>query len=948
MPPVLYLIDGHALAYRTYFALTRGSGTGFATRSGEPTAGVFGFTSVLLRILEQERPDYLAVAFDTGPTFRGELYPEYKGTRAKMPDDLRPQIERIRQIVDAFNIPRLEKENYEADDILGSIACQAVARGLGVKIITGDRDLLQLVEARIVVSLPGKSLSDSKDYLPEDVTELLGVRPDQVVDFKALVGDKSDNIPGVAGIGEKTAASLLQSYHTLDGVYEHLDELSPSLKQKLLAGQNSAQLSHTLAEIVKDVDISLDYDQARPELFDPSQVEGLFRELEFRTLMSRLNMLKHSYDKSSLPTGQQLSMFKETPKSLAQAAPGATEPAVVERPVSEPGQNYIVVNNAEALYTMEKRLSDARTISFDTETTSTDQMRADLVGISLFLEPGLGYYIPVGHTNNDVKQLPLSQVLDALRGPLTDPSILKVGHNLKYDFVLLARHGLRPAPLSFDTMIAEWLINPASRNLGLKNLAWVRQGMHMTTIDELIGKGKKQISMAEVPIEQAAAYAVADAEAVLRLMPELRQELATRQATSLLQDLEMPLVSVLAEMEMAGVSLDINYLSGMSRELSTRLEQIEADIYKAVGSPFNLNSPQQLSEALFMRLGITPPDRSARTATGFYSTSAEVLELLRGQHGVVDLVLEYRELAKLRSTYLDALPLQVNPHTKRVHTSYNQTGSVTGRIASSEPNLQNIPIRTELGRRVRNAFVAAPGNELLSVDYSQIELRIVAHMADDQAMKAAFRAGQDIHAATAAAVYNVPLAAVDKDMRRRAKGINFGLIYGMSAFGLTRATDLTLAESEDFMAAYFRQFPGVKSYLDGIRRLAAEQGYVETLNGRRRYFPGLKNQADRNTRNREEREAINAPIQGTAADIMKIAMLRIPPALKKAGLTGRMILQVHDEVVLECPVHELKATATLVQRVMGDAYKLSIPLVTDARFGPSWGEMKQLIDRQSS
>jgi DNA polymerase-1 len=938
MPPILFLIDGHALAYRTYFALTRGSGSGFSTRSGEPTAGVFGFTSVLLRILEQERPDYLAVAFDTGRTFRDDLFPAYKGTRAKMPDDLRPQIERIRQLVDAFNIPRLEIENYEADDVLGSVARQSVERGLGVKIITGDRDLLQLVEPRIIVSLPGKSLSDSKDYLPEDVLETLGVRPDQVVDFKALVGDKSDNIPGVTGIGEKTAVSLLLSYSNLDNIYAHLAEISASVSKKLEAGRQAAYLSRELATIVKNLDIPLDLERARPEHFDPARVEDLFRELEFRTLMARLTALEQSYAKGGVKKGQQLSMFDR---------PVQDHSAPVEAPkaqtISDPGYRSILVNTVETLQEMARRLSSARVIAFDTETTSTDQMRAELVGISLAIEPGWGYYIPVGHTDSTTPQLPLPAVIEALRRPLTDPDIPKIGHNLKYDFIVLARHGLSPSPLSFDTMIAEWLVNPASHNLGLKNLAWVRQGIHMTHIDELIGKGKKQISMAEVPIEKAAAYAAADAEVVLRLMPELQRDLEERRASHLLTDLEMPLVPMLAEMEMAGVSLDIPFLQAMSAELSARLGEIETQIYQAVGAPFNLNSPQQLSEALFTRLHISPPDRSARTATGFYSTSAEVLDSLRGQHPAVDLVLEYRELSKLKSTYLDALPQQVNPHTGRVHTSYNQTGAVTGRIASSDPNLQNIPIRTELGRKVRNAFVASPGNILLSVDYSQIELRIVAHMANDQAMKSAFLAGQDIHATTAAAVYGIPLSAVDKDQRRRAKGINFGLIYGMSAFGLTRATDLTLAESEDFMLAYFKQFPGVKTYLDGIRRLAAEQGYVETLIGRRRYFPGLKTQADRNIRNREEREAINAPIQGTAADIMKMAMLQVAQALKKAGLAGRTILQVHDELVLECPTDELVAITDLVKQVMENVYPLSVPLLTEARFGQNWGEMTPVI-----
>ncbi len=937
MPSILYLIDGHALAYRTYFALTSGGSASFTTSSGEPTAGVFGFTSVLMRILEQERPDYLAVAFDTGKTFRDDLFPDYKGTREKMPDDLRSQIERIRQLVDVFNIPRLEVDGYEADDVLGSVARMAVERGLGVKIITGDRDLLQLVDNRVIVNLPGRSLSDAKDYLPEDVMTYLGVRPDQVVDLKALMGDKSDNIPGVAGIGAKTATSLLETYDNLDNIYEHLDELKTGVRNKLLAGKEDAYLSRQLAAIVKDLDIPLDLEQARPDAFDPGAVEELFRELEFRMLMRRLTALSEMYGLASAPQsqGQQLSMFDSPGSSPAMESPTLGTP-----PQQESG--YGVVRTAQELQALVEELSNAQMISFDTETTSTDQMSAELVGIALAVKPGYGYYIPVGHVVEGVDQLPLEQVLDALRRPLTDPKIPKAGHNLKYDFVVLARYGLRVQPLSFDTMIAEWLINPSSRNLGLKNLAWVRQGVQMTEIQELIGTGRKQISMAEVPVEDAAPYAAADAEVVLRLIPELQQEMDERKAGELFVNLEMPLVPVLADMEMAGVALDVDFLAHMSATLGDRLAQIEKDIHSAVGMSFNLNSPQQLSSALFDSLELVPPDRTRRTASGFYSTSADVLEAMRGAHVVVDWVLEYRELSKLRSTYLDTLPQQVNAQTGRVHTSFNQTGSVTGRIASSNPNLQNIPIRTELGRKVRNAFVAAPGYRLLAVDYSQIELRVVAHMADDQAMLAAFRAGQDIHAATAAAIYGVPLEEVTPEQRRRSKGINFGLIYGMSAFGLTRYTDLTLAEAEDFMSAYFERFPGVKAYLDGMRHLAAEQGFVETLLGRRRYFPGLKEQTNRNIRNREEREAINAPVQGSAADIMKLAMLRVPIALHEAGLKARIILQVHDELVLECPQDELQETGVLVRKEMEQVFSMKAPLLTDARFGTNWGQLEDL------
>ncbi|MEA3349298.1 MAG: DNA polymerase I [Chloroflexota bacterium] len=927
MPPILYLIDGHALAYRAYYALTKGRSTSrWVTSSGEPIAGVYGFTSVLLRILEQENPDYLAVVFDTGKTFRDELYPEYKATRAKMPDNLRPQIERIRELVDTFNIPRLEMEGYEADDVLGSVSHQAVADGLGVKIFTGDRDLLQLVNERIIVNLPGRSLADARDYLASDVEEKLGVRPDQVIDYKALMGDSSDNIPGVRGIGKKTAAKLLKAHGTLDAVYAHLDEYTPGLRRNLEENRDNAYLSQKLAAIVTDLDMRLDLEKAQPDNFNPGAVHALFRDLEFRSLLKRLESLEQHYGKSVPRPGQQLSLFEAEAEVVKQTAPQAGHIQVR------------IVDTLEALDDLVKRLDTAQMIAFDTETTSTDQMQAKLVGISLSIEEDVGYYIPVGHHKG--KQLAINAVLNALRGPLTNAAIPKCGHNLKYDFVILARYGLEVSPLGFDTMIAEWLLNPASLNLGLKKLAWVRLGHKMKEIEALIGKGKNQVTMADVSIPDAALYAADDAVAVLRLMPILQTEMEEVEAASLFADVEMPLIKILADMEMTGIALDTEILARMSVELGTRLQTIEEKVHQAVGEPFNLNSPKQLSEALFDTLGIEPPRRTRRTSSGYYSTAASVLDVLKDDHPVVIWVLEYRQLSKLRSTYVDALLQQVNPETGRVHTSYNQAGARTGRIASSDPNLQNIPIRTELGRQVRNAFVAAPGYQLLAVDYSQVELRVVAHMAQDEAMLAAFRAGQDIHATTAAAVYNVPLDAVTKKQRRHAKAINFGLIYGMSAFGLTRTTDLTLAESEDFVTAYFEKFPAIKRYLDGIKEKAAQQGYVETLLGRRRYFHGLKNIRNRQRRDREEREAINAPVQGTAADIMKIAMLCVADALEQADLSARMLLQVHDELVLECPLDELDTTASVVSKAMRDAYKLDIPLSTEARSGSNWGSLK--------
>jgi len=923
MPPVLYLIDGHALAYRAYFALTAGAGSErLQTRSGEPTAGILGFANVLMRLLEQEKPEYLAVAFDTGKTFRNDLFPAYKATRAKMPDDLRPQIERIRQMVDAFHLPRLEQEGVEADDILGTIAQQAVKEGFGVKIITGDRDLLQLVNDRIVVSLSGQKISEAKDFKASDVKAKLGVNPDQVVDYKALVGDTSDNIPGVPGIGEKTAISLLEQFHTLDEIYAHISEIPGRAAVKLTEGKESAYLSQALAQIKTDVGIVLKLEDAKTDHINVAAVEAFFRELEFRTLISRLHTVTAPFVKNN-PRGQ-MPLFSGDVQEIGLPAHYTLDTVIVDTP--------------EKLIDLVSLLNRSTRIAFDTETTSTDPLKADLVGISLSVKEGTGYYIPVGHSGL-TRQLPLSDVINAITPAFTDPKIEKAGHNIKYDALVLGNYGLQVSPLSFDTMLAEWLIDPASHSLGLKDMAGDYLNISMTHIEELIGRGKNQITMDQVSVEVAAPYAAADAEVTLRLVPPLEKKLLEKQSLRIFKELEMPLVPVLMQMERHGIMLDAPFFKKFSSEMETRLNAIIEEVYKMVGYPFNLNSTQQLSKVLFETLRLEPPDRNKKTASGHFSTSAAVLDELSGKHPAVDLLLEYRELAKLKSTYLDSLPLQINPRTGRVHTSFNQTGSVTGRLASSDPNLQNIPTRTEIGRKVRLGFVASPGSLLLSVDYSQIELRIVAHMSGDEAMLDAFRAGQDIHAATAAAIQDVPLEKVTKDQRRHAKAVNFGLIYGMSAFGLSRSTDLTLGEAENFVKEYFEHFPGVKKYLDNIRVLAARQGYVETMLGRRRYFPNLANPVNINMRNREEREAINAPIQGTAADIMKLAMIRLPHALAEKNLNAKMLLQVHDELVLEVPEKELKETASVVQSVMSNAYQLSIPLITEARSGMNWGSL---------
>jgi DNA polymerase-1 len=923
--PRLYLIDGHALAYRTYFALTgAGGGSRFSTKDGEPTAGVYGFTSVLLRLLTEEKPEYLAVCFDTGRTFRDDLYPEYKATREKMPEDLAFQLDRIRQLVTAFGIPIFEMDGYEADDVLGAMAKKAAQEGVHSIILTGDRDLLQLSDENITIRLSGRKLSEAIDYDPKEVEKKMGVQPSQIVDLKALMGDSSDNIPGVQGVGEKTAQRLLQQYGTLDKIYEHLEDIPTRFRNKLSDGKQQAYLSQKLSAIVTDIPLDFDLQSCEAKNYDREKVVELFRELEFRTLLNRIPEADAGVE------GEQMRLFVSSSKVSALES--------VED---------VIVSDEEGLTRLVQRLEAATHIAFDVETTSTDAVQADLVGISLAVSPIEGYYIPVGHSRRHAgaEQLKLNTVIERLRGPLTDQKIPKVGHNLKYDFIMLARYGLQVEPLSFDTMIAEWICDPSSRNLGLKSLAWVRLGIEMTEIEELIGRGKNQKTMAELPISRVAPYAGADARICLSLMEELEQELEEKALDRLFNELEMPLVSILADMEMAGVLIDTDFLEDFSSDLSSRLDEIENQIFEYVEHPFNINSTQQLSQVLFDELRLTPPDRTRKTASGFYSTAASVLEELKDAHPIVTLILEQREIGKLKSTYADALPKQVNPHTSRIHTSFNQTGSVTGRLASSNPNLQNIPIRTDLGRQIRRAFIADQGNVLLGVDYSQIELRIVAHMSQDKAMIEAFLDDQDIHTTTASAIYNVDPNQVTSGMRRHAKAVNFGLIYGMSPYGLSRSTDLTLAEAEDFVDTYFKRFPGVRRYLDQTRQIASEQGYVETLLSRRRYFPQLMKggvKVSEQTKARAEREAINAPIQGSAADIIKIAMLRLPKALKERGLSAKMLLQVHDELVLECPKNELQDTANIVKNIMQTAYKLSIPLKTDAKAGPNWAEMETI------
>ena len=919
MPPQtkLVLIDGHSLAYRAFHALPQD----MHTSQGELTNAVYGFVLMLLNVLRDEKPSHIAVTFDKGLTFRHELYDEYKAHRAKMPDEMRVQMDRIRQVVKVMNIPIFEQEGYESDDLLGTLARQAEEKLVDTLIVTGDRDLLQLVDQHTRVLTSRRRFSDTVIYDVKGVQQRYGLSPAQLAEFKGIVGDKSDNIPGVYGVGEKTATKLLQQYDTLEGVYEHLEDIQARYRNKLEAERDEAFLSRQLGTIARDAPVQLDLEACRVRSFDREPVMDLLRELEFRSLAERL-----MEPEPSRPAGvpHQLSLFGEEP---------------TDTPEETSLADYQIIADEEGLRQLVAHLHEAKALTLDTETTSTDPMQAELVGIALTDAPERGWYIPIKAPPGD-PQLPQQVVLKALAPLLQAAKLPKYGHNLKYDVTVLERAGGRVEGLAFDTMVAEWLVNPASKSLGLKSLAWTRLKQRMTPIADLIGSGKDQVTMDQVPVTRVAPYACADVDMTHRLVAILTPELEEESLWSLFTEIEMPLIPVLSAMEMAGVRLDAAFLEQMSKELAGRLVELETKIQDMVGYAFNVNSTQQLSDALFKTLEL-PTQGMRRTKTGHYSTAAGVLERLQGKYPVIDLILEQRGLSKLKSTYVDALPQLVNPDTGRLHTSYNQTGTVTGRISSSEPNLQNIPIRTELGRRVRRAFVAEPGYQLIGADYSQVELRVMAHVSGDRGLLEAFARDEDIHASTAAAIMGVPLTDVTSDMRRVAKAVNFGLSYGQTAYGLAGATGLTQAEAEDFIKAYFERFPKVREYIDLTKARATRQGYVETLLGRKRYFPELLpgSKATHNVRQAAERMAINAPIQGTAADIIKIAMIRLHRALQEQGLRARMTLQVHDELVVEAPNEEAEAVKSLVRQVMENAFELQVPLKVDLKVGQNWEEM---------
>jgi DNA polymerase-1 len=884
-PKRLFLIDGSSYIYRAYFAIRH-----LSNSKGLATNAVYGFVNMLLKVAREQQPDHLAVVFDArGPTFRKELFPEYKANRAHMPEDLVPQVPIIKEVVRAFNMPAIEKEGFEADDIIATLAKKFAAEGLEVTVVTGDKDLMQIVSGRI------RLLDTMKDKVSglEEVAERFGGPPEKVIEVQALAGDSSDNIPGVPGIGEKTAVKLIQEFGSVENLLANLDQVKGKVQEKLREFGELARLSKKLVTLVDDMELDLDYDNFA--LGEPNRpaLTALFKELEFHKLIQEFS---------------------------------SDERAT--------GEGYRAVLTEADLVELTAELEEAPRFAFDTETTGLDPTLADMVGLSFAVRPGEGWYVPLAHRYLGApEQLGPGLVLERLRPLLTDAGKGKIAQNAKFDLLVLRRAGIEVKGLAFDTMIASYLANPAATSHGMDALAADLLGYKTITYSEMTGSGKKQIGFAEVEVEKAVVYAAEDADITLRLAGKLEPMLGEAGQEKLFYEVEMPLVEVLADMEWSGVRIDPKFLGGLSKELETKLAALEKEIHQMAGGPFNIGSPKQLGEVLFERLKLT---RGKKTKTG-WSTDVEVLTKLAEEQPVAARLLDYRSLAKLKSTYTDALPKLIHPQTGRLHTSFNQALTATGRLSSSEPNLQNIPIRTEEGGRIREAFIPAEGNVLVSADYSQVELRILAHLAREVVLTESFEKGEDIHRRTASEIFGVFPEMVTAEMRRQAKTINFGIIYGMSDFGLAKALGIGRKEAQTFIDNYFARYPGVQVFMESKKEEARAKGYVTTLLGRRCAVAEIHS-PNRNIRDYAERNAINYPIQGSAADIIKVAMVRIHERLKKEGLQAKMVLQVHDELVFDVPQAELETVRELVRAEMEGAVELDVPLVVDIGVGKNWRE----------
>lgn len=932
----LFLLDGMALTYRAYFSMIRNP---LINSKGMNTSAIFGFINSLNKILQDENPDYIGVAFDTDePTFRHKMFKEYKGTRQAMPDDLVPQIDKIKEVISAYNIPMIELGGYEADDIIGTLVRRAENEGIWSFMVTPDKDFMQLVNKNTRIYKPargsrGSQVSEVEVIGIDEVKERFGVPPEKVIDVLALMGDKVDNVPGVKGVGEKTAVALIHEFGSLDGMYKNIDKVSkPKLKENLRAHKEDAFLSRELITIKTNIPLKIDIHKLTAAVKNSSLLEKLFVEFEFKSLLKKLQSTEQSINIKAVSVEEKKEIKKALPTELED--------------INSFKHMYYTIKTNDEFKKLIKQLKDVDEFAFDTETTSEDPLQAKLVGMSFSFNEAEAYYVPVLFAENQdtdlfgkpagkdkkevLPELDLDILIKELKPVLENKSIMKIGQNIKYDMLVMLNHGIRMENIGFDTMIGAYVLRPES-NYKMDYLSEAYLNYKCMPISDLIADGKDK-AMDSVPYKAASAYAAEDADVTLRLYHRIEYELKKISLDRLCNEIEFPLIEVLAEMEFTGVKVDEGILNNMNKELQTIEKNLEKDIIKEAGQEFNVNSTKQLADILFNKLKLSP---TKKIKTG-YSTDTRVLEELKYQHPIAALLLDYRTVNKLRTTYTEGLLKIINKSTGKVHTSFNQTVAATGRLSSVNPNLQNIPIRTDIGRKLRKAFVPEKkGNLIISADYSQIELRIMAHLAKDENMIKAFERKHDIHSETAAKIFRVKPDKVDLSMRRKAKEVNFGIIYGIQAYGLATRLNIEMNEAREIISSYFREYPKINQWLDGIKKFAREKGYTETLAGRRRYLPNINNK-NAVVRQRDERIAINMPVQGTAADMIKIAMINIHEEFRKEKIKSKMILQVHDELVFDCDKNEIKEAEKIIANKMKRAIKMDVPIEVEVGIGENW------------
>ena len=915
-----YLLDAYALIYRAYYGLIRSPRI---NSKGQNTSAIFGFLTTLNEVLQKEQPDLLAIGFDpAGHTFRHELFPEYKAQREATPEDIKKAVPIIKDLIKAYRIPILEVPGFEADDVIGTMAKTAVREGYEVRMITPDKDYAQLVEPNLLMQRPGHGNAPWEILGPQEVCEKYGLQsPLQVIDYLALMGDAADNIPGCPGVGPKTATTLLQQFGSCEDIIAHSSELKGAVRKKIEEHVDEIKLSKVLTTIKTDVPLQYDFEQFKIEEPDKEALRQIFTELEFRSFLTKLD----GPQKSSKSASVELSLFG----SESTEDKGDDSERLFSRLENLSYKYKLIENETEAKELADFLLTN-EIFSLDTETTSIEALDAKLVGLSFSTEDFRAWYVPVSRETEKAKK-----ILEIFRPVYENPKILKVGQNLKYDLTVLANYDIHLSGPLFDTMLAHYLIQPELRH-NMDYLAEIYLNYKTIHIEKLIGpKGRGQKNMGDLEPKDIYKYACEDADVTLRLMKPLAEELRKNSLEEVFQNIEMPLMPVLARMERNGVVLDTETLKEVENDFTARLQTLEKDIYELAGHEFTINSPRQVGEVLFGELKLS--EKVKKTKSGQYSTSEEVLRDLHSKHPIVQKILDYRGLKKLLSTYVEALPKLINPATGHIHTSFNQAVTATGRLSSSNPNLQNIPVRGEDGREIRKAFIPEAGEIFFSADYSQIELRIMAHLSGDEHMIEAFNAGHDVHAATAARIFHKDIKNISKDERRKAKTANFGIIYGISAFGLAERMDVSRTEAKELIDSYFEMYPKIKDYISKAVDTAREKGYIETEFGRRRYLPDI-NSRNAVVRGYAERNAVNAPIQGTAADIIKIAMIRVQQRLDAEGCKARMMLQVHDELNFSVPTDEFDKVKRIVIEEMQGAYKMSVPLEADCGEGKNWLE----------